>query len=120
MYDRDDPQWVSEKQFRSALERLARDRSARAVVIRAGASSSARRKAAALIGATHVYLLMPDARECAHRVARRARADVRHGLASVPKWFAAFDRQDGVEDFPGWDEVAASGGLGIGATSQGW
>jgi len=41
VYDRDDPQWTSERQFRQALERLRRDPSAQAAVIRSGATRSA-------------------------------------------------------------------------------
>ncbi len=105
VYDRDDPQWAGEREFTAALENLARDPRARAVVIRSAASSSARAKAAALIGATHTYLLVADPRELAHRVARRNRADKDHGLASIRTWFERFDRDDDVPEFPGWPAV---------------
>lgn len=105
VYDRDDPQWTSEKQFTDALAQLAVDPHARAVVIRAGATSSARAKAAALTGATHTYLLTADPAELGHRVARRNRADKQAGLASIRTWFERHDRDDDVEDFPGWPAV---------------
>ncbi|TFV90403.1 hypothetical protein [Blastococcus sp. CT_GayMR16] len=102
VYDRDDPQWTTETQFTTALAQLAADPHARAVVIRAGATSSARAKAAALTGATHIYLLLLDQAELGHRVAHRNRADKHAGLASIRTWFERFDRDDDVEDFPGW------------------
>lgn len=103
VYDRDDPQWTGERHFLAVLRRLGRDPDARAVVIRAGASSSARAKAAALIQATHVYLLTASPAELGHRVAHRARADTRHGLASIRTWWERHDIADGVADWPGWD-----------------
>ncbi len=105
VYDRDDDQWTSEKQFTAALSRLKSDRHARAVVIRAGATSSARAKAAALIGATHTRLLLADRAELGRRVAHRNRADKQHGLASISDWLTRFDRDDGVLDYAGWDET---------------
>ena len=42
VFDRDDEKWSGERQFTQALRRLALDPSARAVVIRSGATSSAR------------------------------------------------------------------------------
>lgn len=105
VYDRDDPHWTSEAAFTAALAQLPDDPHARAVVIRAGASSSARAKAAALIDATHTYLLTASAAELGHRVARRNRADKQAGLASIRTWFERFDRDDGVPNFPGWAAV---------------
>lgn len=105
VYDRDDPQWSSERQFTAALAMLRSDPEAQAVVIRAGASSTARAKAVALAGATHVYLLTADQRELGHRVAHRNRADKVRGLASIRTWFDRHDRHDGVLDFPGWESV---------------
>jgi hypothetical protein len=103
MFDRDDAEWASESHFRARISELAHNEDARAVVIRAGATSSARAKAALLIGATHTYLLTADPRDLAHRVASRNRADKRAGLASIKTWFDQFDRLDGVRDFPGWE-----------------
>lgn len=117
VYDRDDEQWHSERQFRAKIAELATNPNARAVVIRAGASSSARRKAADLIGATHVYLLTEDPRELAHRVATRNRADKRNGLASIKTWFTQHDRADNVREFPGWSD-ALKGAQG--STSRAW
>lgn len=119
VYDRDDPEWHSEKQFTAKLADLARDPRARAVVIRSGATSSARAKAVRLVGATHVYLLALPQAELAHRIAVRNRADMVRGLASLKTWFAQFDRDDGVPDFPGWGKVV-TGDLAIGVTSRDW
>lgn len=105
VFDRDDPGWESEAAFCRALEPLARDPRASAVVIRSGASSSARSKAVGLVAATHVFLLMPDASTCAARVRQRDRRDRHTGLAAIGSWFERFDHRDGVPLFPGWDPV---------------
>lgn len=105
VFDRDDPEWHSEKQFTTRLADLARDPNARAVVIRSGATSSARAKATGLVSATHVYLLTEDPKELSRRVRGRDRADKVQGMTSIASWFAKFDRSDGVSDFPGWPAV---------------
>lgn len=105
VYDRDDPQWTSEQQFTAALAQLAHDPNARAVVIRSGATSSARSKAGQLIGATHTYLLLLDQAELGHRVARRNRADRDATLAAIGTWFRRFDHDDDVALFDNWDTV---------------
>lgn len=125
VFDRDEPQWRSERDFTAALAALGRDDTARAVVIRAGATSSARARSARLIRATHVYLLTAPPRDLGHRVVRRNRADVRHGLASIKSWFARFDRDDGVLDFPGWGAIspgcaAPASGAPVLRTSRRW
>lgn len=107
VFDRDDPEWSSEKQFTTRLADLARDPTARAVVIRSGATSSARRKTATLVGATHVFVLTADIPELERRIRERNRADKVAGVQSVRSWFAKFDRDDGVRDFPGWPAVFA-------------
>jgi adenylate kinase family enzyme len=108
VYDRDDPEWTSEKQFTTRLADLARDPDAQAVVIRSGATSSARAKAAALVGATHVFLLLETPTELARRVRERGRADKVAGLTSIKGWFDHFDRNDNTPDFPSWSAVMAS------------
>ena len=120
VYDRDDPEWSSEKQFAAALAGLARVPDARAVVIRSGATSSARAKSARLVAASHVFVMpLPSLQELGHRIARRDRADKIRGLASVRAWFRSFDQADGVATFPGWDAIGESG-LSIGMTSREW
>jgi hypothetical protein len=120
VYDRDDGQWGgSERLFTSAIADLARQPEARAVVIRSGATSSSRLSAARLVAATHVFMLAPPRVVCADRIIDRGRADMRGTLAALSTWFAAFDREDGVLDFPGWDRIAG-GALGLGAGSEEW
>ena len=118
VFDRDDPQWVSESHFRTSLTGLAAVPHSRAVVIRWAASSASRRAVAATIRATHVYLLLAPRSELAHRIALRSRADARNTHAALNQWFARFDRDDGAPDFPGWDVVLAPPGLGM--LSEDW
>lgn len=105
VYDSDDPQWRDGRDFNGALHRLGRERDARAVVIRAGASSSARRKASLLVNATRGYLVTEDPRVLTARVAARHRPGWRREVAGIGSWFARFDDADGIEVFPGWDGV---------------
>lgn len=118
VFDRDDSKWSSEAQFRAALRRLAADPSARAVVIRSGATSSARWAARRLVGATHCYLLRVDERTARERVQARERSDKVRVLAGLPKWYADFDHADKVEGFPGWRTVLA--GPQVGPRSRSW
>lgn len=99
VYDRDDPQWPSERPFVIALARLAADRSARAVVIRSGATRDRRLAAVQLCGATDVQVLTPSAELCRARVRERARHDWRASLAGIGKWFAEYE-QDGQQPPP--------------------
>lgn len=117
--DRDDPWWASEAEFQAAMRNLARDPAARAVVIRSGATSSSRRKAAALCAATHVFMLMAEPAELRRRLSRRGRGDMVQTMAGVKRWMDSFDRIDQVKDFPGWDSID-SGLLGVGVTSREW
>lgn len=117
VYDRDDPEWTSERHFAAALESLARNPSAQAVVIRTGATSAARARAANMVNATEVYLLMASESELRRRLARRGRADRVATVAGVATWFARFDRDDGVRAFPGWPDTATPD---LGAVSDDW
>lgn len=114
VYDRDDPQWASEAQFRAAIRRLATQPTARAVVIRAGSSSSARRAASQMVGATHTFLITAPVAELKRRLIQRRREDWRGTLLGVDRWHEQHDRDDGVQDFPGWDAVS------IGVVQQSW
>lgn len=120
VFDRDDDQWSGERQFTDALAGLALEQSARAVVIRSGATSSARRKAAQLVRATETYLVTAPPKECIRRVQRRGREDKRFGVASVGRWFDLFDHEDGVRAFPGWDAVDAMSDEDETTTVRGW
>lgn len=105
VFDRDDPRWRSEAEFRAALRALGATPGARAVVIRAGASSTARRAAARLVGATHVYLLTERREVLKRRLVERRRADWRGTILGVDRWLEQYDRHDRVPDFPGWERV---------------
>jgi hypothetical protein len=108
VFDRDDVQWRGDREFSDALDRLGRSPSARAVVIRSGASSSARSATARQVGATAVFVLLLPPDVLKDRVRARRRGDLVHTLAGVDRWFARFDRDDGVRDFPGsWPEALA-------------
>lgn len=119
VYDRDDDHWTGEAHFRSALRRLARDRAARAVVIRSGATSNARAAAAELMGATHTFLLVEDAAVLRDRIRRRHRADMVATLIAVDTWLTRFDRRDGCPPFAGWAALDAPADA-PGATSTDW
>lgn len=120
VFDRDDDHWTSEQQWRAALARLARDRTARAVVIRSGATSLARARAAATIRATHVFLLLAPRDELRRRVRARARADKVGTLVGIDRWLASFDRDDRAPDFPGWAALLAPTDDEPGVTSIEW
>jgi hypothetical protein len=118
VFDRDDPEWSSERQFTAALATLAINPTARAVVIRSGATSSARERARRLTAATHAYLLTEPLPELERRVRERDRTDKVAGLQSLRSWFERRDRDDGVPDFPGWPAVFA--GVTPLSTSEAW
>lgn len=105
VYDRDDPQWTSEAQFRQAIGHLAHDPDARAVVIRTAATSSARAKWRAATQATHCYRVTIDRDESARRIRDRGRATWKRELASLTQWWERHDTGDGVRPFPGWDNL---------------
>lgn len=107
VYDRDDAHWTGEAQYRAALRSLGAQPGARAVVIRAGASSSARRSAAQMVGATYTYLITAPRAELKRRLIERGRDDWRGTLLGVDRWHEQHDRTDGVPDFPGWDSLGA-------------
>lgn len=108
VYDRDDRQWSSERTFRTALAGIGRDPGARAVVIRSGASSTARAKAASLVGVTHGYLVDPGPGVCTARVRARRRRDFIAGTRAVATWYTRHDRTDEV---PYW--LGHLGGPGV-------
>lgn len=105
VYDRDDPQWLSEGHWSTELTKLGRAPAARAVVIRSGASTSARARTARLIAATDVRLVLASRDELRRRVRERGRDDMVRTLMGIDQWFRRFDRDDGALDFLGWSEV---------------
>lgn len=119
VFDRDHPQWESEAQFRRALGALGQRRGAQAVVIRAGATSSARAKAAALIDATHTFVLLAPLPVLEQRIRARARIDKVTTLIAARTWLERFDRLDNVAEFPGWGALSAEL-TDPGVTSTSW
>lgn len=94
VYDVDDDEWDnSERYFRAALRHLGMKPNAQAVVIRSGATRSARAKAAALIGATEVQVLDTDEATCIERVIRRnrPRPALHVQIAAVKSWWQAYE-----------------------------
>lgn len=93
VFDIDDDRWVSEQQFRLALRQLGMDPRARAVVIRSGATRTARAQAAALVGATTVHVLATPLAECLVRIRARARQrpPIAQQLAAARKWWAQYE-----------------------------
>lgn len=108
VFDRDDAAWTSERQFREALEELGSRHRARAVVIRAGTTSSARRRWAEMTRATHTYLVAEPIDVSVARVRQRGRADLARTIPAITRWWSDFDDADGVARFPGWPAVLAS------------
>lgn len=108
LYDRDDRQWTSERQFRAALTTLGKARDVRAVVIRSGATSTARAKAGRLVRATHGYLLDPGPDICTRRVRARRRGDLVASTRAVASWYATRDHTDHVPAWPGHLEDAST------------
>lgn len=107
VFDRDDARWRSDAEFTMALERVGAAAQIRAVVIRSGATSSARAKAAHLVGATHTFVIVLPRDVLVERVQRRGRGDRVRTLAGIDRWLARYERHDGVQDFPGWDQALA-------------
>jgi len=104
VYDRDD--YTTEAQFIADLNQIGTNPHARAVVIRAGATSAARAKTKAQVRATHAYLLLAPRDELNRRISQRGRADKRITHIGVDSWLKAFDTADGIRSFPGWQAVA--------------
>ncbi len=108
IFDRDDPQWFGkgEKVFREEIRKLAHNPQAQAVVIRAGATSSARHTSLVDVGATHAFLVLPSKDVCHHQAGHRRRQDVRTSHASIETYYAKFDHDDGLPMWPGsWERA---------------
>lgn len=108
VYDRDD--YPSERAFHDAVAALRTAAAARAVVIRCAATSSARRKTAGLVGATHMYLLTAPMPVLQQRVRGRGRRDLAGTIRGIRRWHERHDRTDAIADFPGWPTVFATPG----------
>lgn len=119
VFDRDDPHWLSETHWQSELDKLGHARLARAVVIRSGATSTARARTARLVGATHMFLVLAPRDELRRRVRARRRDDMVRTLMGIDRWFERFDRDDGTPDFTGWHTLGTDN-VGDGVTSIDW
>lgn len=119
VYDRDDAQWISDAHWNAELTKLGRAVDAQAVVIRSGATSSARARTARLIAATHMFVLLVPRDELRRRVRDRGREDMVRTLMGIDQWMTRFDRDDDVPDFLGW-HVIGTPAEQQGITSTDW
>lgn len=120
VYDRDDPQWkpFGEAHFRRGISKLADDPGATAVIIRSGATSSARRRTIGEVNATHAYLVLTDPATCHYRVGHRRREDRKMSQAAIDTWFGKLERADGLPDWPGdWNAVRSTPAMAFGPRS---
>lgn len=91
VFDGDDAEWVSERQFTAALRRLADDPQAQAAVIRTGATRSARARAAKLCRPTETVILTTPAELCIERIKERGRPTARREIAAVTDWWHRYE-----------------------------
>lgn len=95
IYDADDAQWGRRhgKRFNAAMRAVGTDQHARAVVITAGATKSARAKAEATTKATETRLLIEDRGILIARVRARRRntTPIAQQIRAVESWFNAYD-----------------------------
>lgn len=121
VFDSDDPQWSSQSEFTAALREVAGNPKARAVVIRTGATTSARVRARRTCRATDTYLVWQPEQVCRSRVQARQRGDEAVIQTGITQWFRAFDDRDQVPRFPGWPTILgaadAAGPVNLGVIS---
>ena len=92
VYDRDDPIWNNdEAKFRTALAAIGRDPNAQAVVIRTGATRSAREWATTLCHATETQILAVPADICRERIRQRRRGDIKASIRGVQTWWDQYE-----------------------------
>ena len=93
VFDRDDPQWASEKQFRDALRRLGVSPTAQAAVIRSGATRRSRRWWTDMLRPTRTVMLTTDMAECERRIRhrKRPRPPLKHQLAALRSWYDRYE-----------------------------
>lgn len=95
VYDLDDAKWQgSDALFRAAIMQLREEPHARAVVIRSGATLSARQKAATTVGATECVILDTDLATCVERIKERARPEppIRIQIKGARDWWAKYEQ----------------------------
>ncbi len=94
VYDLDDEQWAgSDTLFRAAIMQLRENPKARAVVIRTGATLSARQKAATTCGATECIVLDTPLDTCVARIKERARPTppIRAQINGARDWHTKYE-----------------------------
>lgn len=100
VYDRDDAQWagLGEREFRAAIDRLHDVPGARAVIIRRGATRSARSRTITSVAATHAFVMATPEKVCMERASARGR-DFRRERGAIHEWWLRWDRGT---DVPLW------------------
>jgi len=94
VYDKDEPPWHGdETQFRRDIGQLARDPAAHAVVIRTGATRSARAKAVAAVNATDTEMVTAPLNVCIERIRERGRKHppIRTQIAGAQAWWNKYE-----------------------------
>lgn len=94
LFDLDDERWQgSDPLFRAALVQVREDPSARAVVIRTGATMQARQRAATTCGATECVVIDTDLATCVRRIKDRARPTppLRVQIGAARKWWDDYE-----------------------------
>lgn len=94
VYDLDDERWQgSDALFRAALVRVREDPKAQAVVIRTGATLSARQKAATMTGATECVVLDTPLQTCVRRIKERGRPTppIPVQIKAAKDWWAKYE-----------------------------
>jgi hypothetical protein len=90
VFDRDDTEWASERQFAAALRKLGQSSSARAVVIRSGATRTARGRAVKAVRPDEVRLIDTPLTVCLDRIRGRG-GNTRRDIAAAKKWWQTFE-----------------------------
>lgn len=99
MFDFDDARWRYDVAlFNEALAGLAGRPDVRAVVIRSGATVSAREAAAELVGATETLVFAVPVDECVRRIKRRGRPrpPLYQQVAAAKDWWRKYEPVDAV------------------------
>lgn len=94
VYDLDDERWGgNDALFRATLVHVREDVKAQAVVIRTGATLSARRKAVSNCGATEVIVLDTPLEVCVQRIRQRGRVDppIAYQVNGARHWWATYE-----------------------------
>ncbi|WP_205849881.1 AAA family ATPase [Nakamurella flava] len=110
VFDLDDERWRgNDFRFRQAVETAALAPAAKCVVIRTGATATARAAARRLCDPTEVVVMDTDEAVCVERVRRRGRAPIDFQLNGIRDWFASdrSDLSDAVDGGSYGDVVAA-------------